>query len=106
MNMSWQGFSTAMPKTPLLPSVTLLALSLSGCSMYMGDHKVIVERETGNTLPNGISDSQARDKFPDPVLPYGLTEAAFTKDHANVKESAEPLPKQEVYVCFPRIEKC
>jgi len=43
MNMSWQGFSTAMPKTPLLPSVTLLALSLSGCSMYMGDHKVIVE---------------------------------------------------------------
>ena len=88
----------------LLPLVGMALLS--GCTTYMGDHKVVVSHETPNALHNGISDSQALHKFPDPVLPYGLTEAAFTNGHAYVKKNVKPLPKQEVYVCFPRIEKC
>jgi len=105
MNMSWQGFSMAMPKTPLLPSVTLLALFLSGCSMYMGDHKVVVSHETPNALHNESSGSQVRNKFPDPVLRDNLFEAKEISESIYDEGDVHRL-SSGVHICFPKLEKC
>jgi len=56
MNMSWQGFSTAMPKTPLLPSVTLLALLLlSGCNDILIREAVIEMKVPASPGNKGMS---------------------------------------------------
>ena len=57
-----------------------LAVLLSGCSIYAGDHKVIVE---DYSQPAGHSGSKVKG-FPDPVLPMGMVEA--------------------IGVCFPRVK--
>ena len=54
--MSWQGFSTAMPKTPLLPSVTLLALLLlSGCNDILIREAVIEMKVPASPGNKGMS---------------------------------------------------
>jgi len=56
MNTSWQGFSTAMPKTPLLPSVTLLALLLlSGCNDILIREAVIEMKVPASPGNKGMS---------------------------------------------------
>ena len=45
MNMSSQVFNARRQRHHLLPIVVSLTALLSGCSVYMGDHKAVYEQE-------------------------------------------------------------
>ena len=75
-------FSMDMPKTSLLPMVSLLALSLSSCTTINldGDHRRVESPPVFD-----LSIPLEEGSVPDPVLPHNM---------------------YEVSVCFPKVEMC